>query len=460
MSEQEKQYRRMTETPIPKLVTSLAFPTIVSMLVTSVYNMTDMYFVSQLGTSASGAVGILYAVQALIQTIGFTLGMGAGSLNSRKLGKKDGETASRYASSALAAAFVLGGSLGGVGLAFLEPMMVFFGATGTILPFAKDYGFYILLAAPIMCASFVLNNVLRAEGKATLSMVGIAVGSVLNIFLDWLFIFPLEMGIAGAAIATAVGQLVSFVVLFCYCKMGKCITQLRFRYISRRLRDYWQIIYIGSPTLFRQGLASAATTLLNYSARPYGDAVIAAMSIATKIYMILRGVVIGIGQGYQPVAGYNYGAGRYDRIKKAFWFTTVLGTAFSVVMCGVVFFSAGPLITLFRRDDAEVIRIGTAALNYLAVSLPFLAYSTYVNQTFQCLGKALRATLLASCRQGIFYIPLILLLPRVWGIFGIQITQTAADILTFAVSIPFHIHFFKKHLTSEPGDGKNFPGKE
>lgn len=445
-SAEEIQFNKMTKMPVARLVSSLAVPSIISMLVTSIYNMADTFFVSQLGTSASAAVGVVFSLQSIIQAFGFTLGMGSGSYISRSLGAKDHNSAAIYASSAFAAAILAGGILLTAGIAFLSPLMVMLGATPTVLPYARDYSLFILIAAPIMCASFVLNNILRAEGKAFFSMVGLAIGGILNILLDPLFIFTFNMGIKGAAISTMVSQCVGFVVLISFFARKKSIVGLSGKCISRNIKIYLNIYKVGLPTLCRQGLASVATALLTVNAALYGDAAIAAVNIATKIYLLVRGTCIGLGQGFQPVAGYNYGAKKYERVKKAFVFVVFFGSIICTLCAVVCLIFRREFMAFFRSDDLEVIKIGSEALVFFVTVMPLLAYSTYTNQLLQCLGKSKRAAFLASCRQGVFFIPLILILPRLFGITGIELTQPLADLLTFAISIPIQIQFFRKEL--------------
>ncbi len=444
---QENEYRRMTESSVTRLVISLSLPTVMSQMITSIYNMADTFFVTGLGDSAAGAVSIVYALQSIIQAIGFGLAMGAGSLVSRRLGEKDGDGASKYASCAFFAAVLCGSLLMIFGLSDLDGLLMFFGSTETILPYALDYAFIILLGAPLMCSSFVLNNILRAEGKALFSMIGLTIGGFLNMILDPIFIFGANMGVSGAALATVLSQCVSFSVLLSFYLSGKSIVKLSVKRISRRIGDYFLIVKTGLPTVFRQGLGSVSTTLLNVQVNVYGDAAIAAVGIANKVYMLLRSFVIGVGHGFQPVAGYNYGAKKPKRVRKAFWVATALGTAVSVCASVTLILFSDGIIGLFDPETAEVVNIGSRMLVYIGMALPVLGYSTFVNQLYQSLGYVKGATVLASCRQGIFFIPLIFLLPTYLGLDGILMTQPLADILTFLVSVPFNIYFLKKVLS-------------
>ena len=440
------EYRRMTEEPVFPLVLRLSLPTTVSMLITSIYNLADTYFVSSLGNSATSAVGVVFSIQSIIQAIGYGFGMGAQSLISRRLGEKKREEAELYAASGFIAAFLMGALIMALGLIDLPFVMQLFGSTETALPLACEYGRWILIGAPIFCSSFVLNNILRAEGKASLSMVGLCSGGILNIGLDALFILVFDMGVAGAAIATSLSQLFSFGILVIFFLTGKSGLRVGPKRASRKISDYLTVFRVGLPTVFRQSLGSLATTLLNHAVRPYGDAAVAAVSIGGKIYMLLRSMLIGVGQGFQPVAGFNYGAKKFGRVKESFNVAALIGTVYGFAAAAVLFFFSEQIIGWFRADDAEVIAIGARMLRFLSASLLVLGYSTFVNQLFQGLGYVVPATLLASCRQGIFFVPLILILPRVLGLTGIQLTQAVSDLLTFAVSVPFHIWMFR-HLT-------------
>ena len=449
----EEQHRRMLQTPIPKLVLTLSVPTVAAQLISVIYNTADTYFVSQISTSASGAVGVVFSLMSIIQALGGGLGMGCNSIISRSLGAKDNPRANRVASSGFFLSFLIGLFILSVGLAVTTPLMRLLGSTETILPHAVSYARIILLAAPFMCASFVLNMVLRAEGEASLAMIGLCTGGILNVALDPLFIFVLRMGVAGAALATALSQLVSFSILLGIFVSGRSIVKLSLRSVSRSPGEYWTIFTTGLPTILRQSFASLSSALLNNAAGAYSDAAVAAVTISNKVYLLVRSVILGIGQGFQPIAGYNYGAGNNRRTRQAFTFAVMIGTVLSLTSAalGTVF---APQIILFFRDDPEVVRIGRQALLYASAVMPFLAYSTYVNQLYQSLGFRIPAAVLASCRQGIFFVPLILLLPRLLGLDGVVMTQPASDFLTFLISIPFQIWFFRRKLRLQPEQTK------
>lgn len=444
MNKKNGQYQKMIETPIPRLIAVLAVPTIISMLVTSVYNMADTYFVSKLGASASGAIGIVFSVMAIIQAVGFTIGMGAGSTISRLLGEQKQKQADGIASSAVAVSLVFGVLLMAAGILFLEPFMRLLGATDTILPYAMDYARYIFLAAPVMSGSFVLNNLLRSEGKARFAMFGIASGGILNLILDPLFIFKLKFGIAGAAIATALSQLVGFLVLLCCFLFRKSTLHLSVRNIGKNTKDYRVILKNGFPSFCRQGLASIATVALNQQAAEYGDAAVAAMSIVGKIFMVFFCIIIGFGQGYQPVIGYNYGAKQYKRVRQSFRFTLIVGVIVMGILGVAGFIFAEDLMTIFMEQDPQVIEIGSIALRCQCVTILVVPVGIVSNMTFQSIGESVKATILSACRQGIFFLPLIMFLPSVWGLFGIQMTQSLSDVCTAIFCVPFIIGFFRK----------------
>ena len=441
--EQNQQFQKMTQTPVGKLIATLSIPTIISMLVTAIYNMADTFFVSKLGTSASGAVGIVFSVMAIIQAIGFTFGMGSGSWISRLLGAKEESQATEVAATGFYSAIFICVVMSLVGEWKLDELMRILGASETILPYAREYARYILLAAPIMASSFVLNNILRSEGHAKFAMIGITTGGILNVLLDPLFIFTFRMGIAGAAVATALSQLTSFCILLSYFVMHKTTTRLGIHRLSKRPMVYYQIIKNGMPSFSRQGLASIASILLNQQAAIYGDAAVAAMAIVTKVFMMIFSVMIGFGQGYQPVVGFNYGAGITERVKKAMKFTLIVGMI-GMTSAAVVLFMAAPLLMkLFISEDPAVLDIGTMALRAQAISMPLIPIGTVANMTFQSVGKAWRATIMSSMRQGIFFIPLIFILPAAFGLNGVVATQAAADILTALTCAPLLYHFYK-----------------
>ena len=427
----------MLNMPVSRVIPQLAVPTIISMLITSIYNMADTFFVSQLGTSASGAVGVIFSAMSIIQAIAFTIGMGSGTNVSQALGAGNEDTAQRYVSMAFFTALGVGVALAAAGLSSIDWLVRFLGATETIAPYAKDYATYIFYAAPFMMCSLVMNNLLRFEGLSIYGMVGITTGGILNMVLDPLFIFGFGLGTAGAAIATAISQFVSFMILLIMTNTRAAAISIRPRNFRPTARMYGRIFYMGLPSLGRQGIASVSTILLNNAAGIYGDAAIAAMSIVSRFIMFINSTVIGFGQGFQPVCGYCYGAGRYSRVREAYTFCVKISTLILLVLSVVSFVFARPIVTVFRRDDPLVIEIGTFALRAQLLTLPLWGFITMSNMFTQSIGYGVRATIIATARQGIFLIPALLILPPLLGLRGIQIAAPVSDVLTLFLSFGF-----------------------
>lgn len=440
--ENRSQYTRMTEESIPKLIATLSVPTILSMLVTNIYNLVDTAFVGQLGTSQSAAVGVIFGYMAVLQAIGFMFGQGAGSIAARLLGSRDEERASRTASTGILCAVGTGALLSLICFPLIHPIIRFLGSTETIAPYAREYMTYILVAAPAMTGGYTLNNLLRYEGKASLGMVGLMTGAILNIALDPILMFGLNMGIAGAAIATAFSQVVSFLVLLSMFLRGKTTLRLSLRKVNLRPRFVGDIATTGLPSMLRQVLNSIATILLNSQAAPYGDGAVAAMSIVSRITFFVFALALGIGQGFQPVSAFNYGAKKYARLVSAFRVTVIMSESILLVMAGAGFLFSGRLIGLFR-DDPQVIEIGTRALRLQFATLVFLPFTMAVEMLYQSTGHRLGASLLSSARSGLFFIPSLLILSAVRGLNGIQEAQPLAYVLAFPLSLWFAIRFLR-----------------
>ena len=435
-AEQKRNY--MLEEPVKKLVCRLAVPTILSMLVTSFYNMADTFFVGKINTQSTAAVGIVFSLMAVIQAVGFLFGHGSGNYISRKLGAGDIEEAEKMSSVGFFTSFLAGVVILIGCMFFIEPLSYFLGSTETIQPYTIAYLRIILFGAPAMTASLVLNNQMRFQGSAFYAMIGIVSGAVINIVLDPVLIFLCGMGIAGAALATTLSQYLSFLFLLIMVRKGGNI-QIRFRNFKPSLHFYKEIIRGGIPSLFRQGLASVATICLNHAAGVYGDAAIAGMSIVSRIMMFVNSALIGFGQGFQPVCGFNYGAKKYKRVLDAFAFCVKTAFLCLAAMAVIVYLSAPGLVTIFRKGDADVIKVGTAALRYSIVALPLSAWIIMCNMMLQSIGKGLKASIVASARQGIFFLPLIAILPKFFGLVGVEACQAVSDVFALTVSIPLGI---------------------
>ncbi|WP_295764040.1 MATE family efflux transporter [uncultured Oscillibacter sp.] len=441
--QQEQKFHRMTETPVSRLICRLALPCIISMLVTSFYNMADTFFVGMLkSNSATGAVGVVFSLMAIIQAVGFFFGHGSGNFISRELGKQAYQEASNMAATGFFSALAAGTLICVLGQIFLEPLAMLLGSTATILPYTKSYLQVILLGAPWMTSSLVLNNQLRYQGSAAYAMVGIASGAVLNIALDPLLIFTFGLGVAGAAWATIVSQFVSFCLLLAGCSRGGNL-RIHLSSVQFTLSYYVQIVRGGLPSLARQGLASVAAICLNRAAGPYGDAAIAAMGVVQRIMMFGGSAMIGFGQGFQPVCGFNYGAKLYKRVKEGFWFCVKTSAVFLLAVSALGITFAPRLIAVFR-DDPEVIAIGTAALRAQCLTLCFSSWIVMSNMMLQTIGKTAGATFLAMSRQGIFFIPLVYLLSMQLGLLGVEVTQSAADLLTLLFAVPIQMRALRE----------------
>ena len=442
-SQADVYYQKMTETPVSRLIVSLGIPTTISMLITNIYNMADTYFVGTLGASAQGATGVLFTLQAIIQALSFMLGHGSGIFVSKALADKDTDEASRHASSAFYIGIAAGTVLAVLGLIFLDPLMRLLGSTDTILPHAKDYGLWVLLSCPFMVGSLVLNNNLRYEGKAFYAMFGLTAGGILNIFGDYLFVMRLGMGVFGAGLATAISQVISFIILLImYERMAQ--GKIRLRYISRSIRTYLSICKVGLPSLIRQGLTSISTGLLNNLTKQIADdAAIAAMSVVNRYSMFVMCIGLGIGQGFQPVSSFNYQAGRYKRVKHGLLFTTAVGFGLVLLLSTAGFCLSEQIIYVFQKDPT-VIQVGVPALQYASVGLLFMPFSIPVNMLYQSIRKAGISSFLSLLRSGLYFIPLLLIGTQFWGLTGIQLAQPLTDLLNGLTCIPFMLYFLHK----------------
>ena len=442
MDAQEKKFIAMTQPPVPGIICKLAVPCIISMLVTAFYNMADTFFVGMLkSNAATGAVGVVFSMMAIIQAVGFFFGQGSGNYISRMMGQKHYEEASIMAANGFFTAIGAGVLICIVGQIFLEPTSFLLGSTETILPYTKDYLRVILFGAPWMTASLVLNNQLRFQGSASYAMVGITTGAILNIALDPLFIFTFRLGVAGAGWATIISQFVSFVILFIGCSRGANI-HISLRNIKLNKHYLIHIVKGGLPSLSRQSIASIATICLNNVARPYGDVVIAAMGVVQRIMQFGASAMIGFGQGFQPFCGFNYGAKLIDRVKKGFWFCVKGSFGFLCFVSLLGFIFAPQLVGLFR-DDPEVIACGALALRIQCCSFPFQSWIVMSNMMQQVTGRTGPATFMAMARQGIFFIPAILLLPLAFDVLGIQMAQAVSDMLTLFCAVPLQLYILR-----------------
>lgn len=427
----------MLDTPIPNLILKMAFPTVVSLLINSFYNMADTYFVSYLGTAATAAVGVNYSLDQIIMMGGSFLAVGSNSYIARLLGSKNDEKASRVLSTAFFTAFITGSLIMILGFLFLAPLVRVLGATETVTPYAMDYASYVLYAAPFSAANFVMNQCLRSEGSAFYSMMGMASGGILNMVLDPLFILGFGWGVAGAASATALSKLVSFVILILPYLRRRTLLRLSPRRIQYSRDIISEVVKMGSASLLRFMMGVVAAILLNNQAGHYSDSALAAVSVVSKVMMFLAAAIIGYGQGFQPVAGYNWGARRYDRVWKSYRFAAISGLLIIAALSLLIGIFSKEVLLLFTEGDAEMVAIGSFCLRLQCLAMPIQAWGVVVNMLHAGLGKARGSVILSMSRQGIFFVPMLLILPHFFGVWGLASTQAASDLCSLLAIVPF-----------------------
>jgi putative MATE family efflux protein len=438
MDQEQQKFEQMTSAPVRPLVLKMAMPSIAIQLVTALYNLADTFFVGGLGTSETAAVGAAFPLMSVIQAMGFFFGHGTGNFLSRALGRRELGKASEMAATGFASLFALSSALAALGLFMQKEIALLLGCSETMLPYAVDYIAYILIAMPFMSSALMLNNLLRFQGSASYAMIGMVSGALLNIALDPLFIYALGMGVKGAAIATMASQMISFGLMLYATALGGNLP-IRLRSFSPKADNYRQILRGGFPSLSRQAVVAIAMAATNNAAVAYGDAAVAAISISLRISALASSVMIGVGQGFQPVCGINYGARKFSRVKAGFWHATGVASAFLLAFGALSFFCAPELVSLFRKGDAQVIAIGAKALRYCAFALPLSAFSIILSMMLQTTGMSLRATAMATARQGVFYLPLLFGLAPLFGLSGILLASPIADILSAALGVPFYI---------------------
>lgn len=435
-------YTFLTQAPVHRVIGAMAIPTIISMLLTSMYNLVDTFFVGKINTQSTAAVGIVFSVMFFIQAFSFFFGNGSGNYISRQLGAQNTKDAEVMASTGLFYTLVFSLIVMLLGWIFLEPISILLGSTPTILPYTRQYLGISLLGTPFIMGTFCINNQMRFQGFTKYSVYGAISGSIINCLLDPVFIFGFSMGVSGAAVASVIGQISGFVIMLIM-SQKEGVIHYTHRRISFEGRFVKEIIAGGTPSISRQGLASVSTIALNSVAGNYGDAAIAAMSIVTRISMFIFSVIVGLGQGFQPMCGFCYGAKLYERVKEGFWFSTKIGTFFLLFWSVILIIFSGEVVSLFR-DDPEVIAIGIPALRYQMIIFPACSFMMMANMMMQTCRKTIRANILAASRQGLFFIPLIFVLPYFYGLFGVEICQAVSDIISLIVTIPIVWSAFKE----------------
>jgi len=445
--------RMMLEESVFKVVPIIALPMVVSMLIDAFYNLADTYFVSQLGTAATAAVGVNNSLMHFIRALGMGFGIGAASYCSRLLGAKRGDEASRVASTAVITSIAFASAVAAIAFVFRGPLVTLLGATATSKPYSIDYATYILLAVPFTAGEIGLSQTLRSEGSTTYSMIGMLSGCCINLALDPLFIFVFKWGVAGAAAATALSKVISFTVLLTPFLRGKSLLHISPKLFTPRKDIYFEIARMGIPPFLRACLMSIASVVTNNYAGSYNDSVLAAVSISNRIMMFVGSVVIGFGQGFQPIAGYCYGARRYKRIRKAFWATTLFGLVICLVLGTALYILAPQVVGKFTTDDSEIVRIGAYMVRVQCLTLAPHVWGMIINGVFQGLGRPVGATILGLSRQVICLIPCMIILNALFGVDGLMNAQAIADCLTMFIAVPLLIYilnFLKKKEKEDP----------
>ena len=454
MDAKQDKLTRMTTQPVKKLILRLAGPTIASMLISSLYNMADTFFVGRIGTFATAGVGLIFPLMTVMQAFGFFFGQGSGNYVSRALGANKTEDAEKMAATGFFCALMMGGLILGLGQLFATPVLRILGAdtakvAAETVGHARAYYTTLLFGAPFVLASCVLNNQMRFQGNAFFSMIGLVSGAILNIGLDPLFIFVFRMGVMGAAAATAISQAFSFCVLYIGTLRSDSL-KIHIRNLTPNGHYLKNIVAGGLPSLLRQGLGSVATLCLNAAAAAavplaQADAAIAAFSVVSRVMFFTFSALLGFGQGFQPVCGFNWGARKFDRVREGYLFCMKVGVTALLMISTCTFIFAEPIVSLFR-DDPDVVRMGAIAMRCQSCSLPLMAVVASSNMLFQTTGKAVRATVLAIARQGVTFIPCVLLLPKLIdpAIWGVYLAQPIADLITFLTALPMAVHILRR----------------
>lgn len=438
----------MTQTPVPRLVLRLAIPSMVSMVVTALYNVVDAAFIGRLSTEATAGIGIAFAYMTFIQAVGFFFGHGSGNFISRALGARSYDDAGRMAAVGFFSPLLIGLLSAVVGLPLLPQLVVLLGAPPAVIPHACNYLRFILLASPFMMSALTLNNQLRLQGNARFGMIGIVSGAILNILLDPILIFTLNLGVTGASIATAVSQLFAWCLLLHGTMRGESV-HIRFSNFKPSWAAYREIVAGGLPSLFRQAFNCASAVMLNYAAARFASpgqeaSSVAAFAVVSRTTMFAFSLILGFTQGFQPVCGFNYGAHLYRRVRQSYLFTLSVSTAMLTLLSTLGYIFAPQIIAVFRSEDPTLIQIGASALRWQCVVFPLCTLATTTGMLFQNIRLTFPATLLSIGRQGLFFIPAILILPQFLGLQGVEMAQATADLCTFLLTIPFAVWITRK----------------
>lgn len=439
-------HTRLGEQDIPSLTRTLALPAITGMLVNAIYNVVDTFFVGKLNdTYALGAVSVAFPAIMIITAISLTFGIGMGALVSRLLGEKNYEKANIIFSTTVTSVFVIGIAIAVLGFTNMDFVAAVFGIKGTLKEYFKNFMQYVFIAAPFTTLNMSFNNSIRAEGNAKYSMHALNIGAVLNVILDPIFIFTFDMGVAGAAIATGISQGVSTLFLIRYYMTGKSVVKYSLKKFHFNIKTYLEIFKIGFPSLVRQTLVSAAVAFANAAATPFGTSAVASIGVVMKINSICTFVLFGLGQAFQPIVAFNYGAGKLERVKEAIHYTLKCAAVFSIVASILIFIFAEPIIKIFSTDK-DIVHAGVISLRILYLTFPLNGFQIIITTLFQSLGRGKESLFAASARQGIFFIPTILVLPKLIGFYGVMGSQAVGDALGF-ILVFFLFRGFRKYIS-------------
>ena len=444
MNSRNNKMELLGNAPISKALLAMGIPTMLGMMVNAIYNLVDAYFVGGLGTSQMGAISVVYPLGQIVVGLGLLFGNGSASYLSRLLGNRDQEQADRVASTALYSSVAVGAVMIIFSLIFLRPILRLLGATDSIMPYAMTYAGIYVVSCIFNVFNVTMNNIVTSEGAAKTTMLALMAGAVLNIGLDPVFIYTLDMGVAGAAIATAISQIVSTLIYLTFIFRKKSIYSFKIKNCTFTKEIMSEIFKIGIPTLVFQILTSLSISLVNTQAGPYGDSVIAGMGAVTRIVSMGSLIVFGFIKGFQPIAGYSYGAKKFDRLHKAIRISILWSTAFCVIYGLLLTIFSSRIIAQFTDGDLEMIRVGTQSLRINGLSFLLFGFYTVYSSLFLALGKGLEGFVLGACRQGICFVPVILILPVFWGINGILYVQPIADVLSAIITIFMALHLHKE----------------
>lgn len=433
--------KMMLEDPVSRVIPIIAIPMIISMLVDSLYNMADTYFVSQLGKAATAAVGVNDSMTHFIRSVAMGFGVGASSYMSRLLGAKKDEDACRVGVTTLFTSAIVLGLLAAVAYLFIDPLVDLLGATATSKPYAMDYARFILISAPFTAGEVALSHILRSEGSTKYSMIGMCSGCVVNVALDPLFINVLGMEVAGAALATSISKVVSFLILLWPFLRKKTLLEIKLCYFTPKWSIYKEIARMGTPTFLRASMMSIAGVITNNIAGSFSDSALAAVSVANKCTRLVGSCIMGFGQGFQPVAGYCWGAKYYRRVRHAFWVSTLIGGIMAVIVAGAMAVYAPTLVSVFAADDPDILSIGTLMIRTQCYTMVVHIWVMLITSLFQALGRALASAVLSLSRQVLCLIPTVIILSKLFGVTGLAVSQAVADVLGMAIAAPLLFRF-------------------